>query len=542
MESKPKQYYCLRCKCFKQLVDIKRCIEKKHQYIALDYLVEYDHELIEENREKDEHVEEVIERIWHSRFIEPPDEPIKRYEYDDAQKIVLRVDEEAICPVHQKHARGFCFDCNRLICLSEYMHFKHRHLLFSDYGFKNEPIVNEGLESDPIPSKRAPLYDEQAAEIAHSLELIKENHAVLEQRKSILREATALKDKSIQLLLSAALNSSWVVTRDDCIQAACLLTTLKEDMYEANFEALETEMNKTLEKLKLYTIPIRMREFLRRISENIKPVYKIRGAFNLAFIMFETPVYVDGAGRYCTEATLNAANRDVIEFSLHINRRRYGIAMRQSTREIRIGSFDLDTYEQKQIAVAHKYRDFNHISRYVDTKLGFVSDENKLIEIDLITMEVHEVCDCECKRLITVFENRDSFRLGNSFIESENEAPLNFKDKLLRSLTFTPDKQPLSSACTYMIQKDDGSLWYMRERLDGWIRVEYDPLDDEIEAFVRSPFTTDVNKGAFMSRNYIHKADLPALPIRCNSVYFECKTLLILNRSVKVLDDKPYYL
>lgn len=525
MENNPRPYYCIRCKQYKTAEEIKRCIAKNHSYTMFSSHIEYDSILIEEEGGRHEPNEKVAKSIWQSRFVDAPKEPIDRYSYDSAEKIVLSNNDEAICPVHMQHAVGYCFDCNRMICLHENKHFSHRHILFSDFGFKNEPSA-----------KRRPL-DEDGAIIEQHLKLLDEMRKVQSEKDEILKVTADIKKQSINMLLALALQASSDIVRKYCIKAAHKLEKLTNEKYEKDFKDNNIDILRSLFKLRTHTVPLRLRYFLRRLNEEVKPDYRIRGAFNLAFIMFGVPVYVDGAGLYCTEMTMNNADHDVIGFRFHNNKYVYAVAMRQSTRDISMSYLIIETGEKKQIEIKSKYKDFNHISRYANTKLSFVSDDDKLIEIDLMTMEVREVCPCVCKRLITVFEDKVSFGLDCSFVEHEHIAPISFIDVLTNKISIP---KPVH---TYMIQKEDGSLWYMRDEATGWIRIDYEPLDNEIEVFVRSPFTANVYMGTFISKNYIHKCGVPSVHInKCNSVYFENKILIIHDRSVKPFNNLLYFL
>lgn len=518
--------YCIRCKKLKSLKSIKACIDKKHTYVVFDKFVKFDDKLIEENNDENEAVEEVAERIWRSRFIDTEDEAVEVYDYNKQLKeLILNPSSEAICPVHQKRAYGFCFSCDRFICLEEKTHFKHVHLLFSDFGFENKPS-----------SKRAPTLEDETTHRAHLIAVINES---LDKKQAILKQSIEIRDKLIRTTLLTALDSSSTITRNSCIQVANLLSLADDAKFESDFEHLNKQLNRELVQLKLASMPIEMRVLLKHLTEEVKSKHRVIGTDNYSFMLFGVPLYMDEAGLYYTENSFRR-NHDVIGFHFRFKRDSCMIAFRQTTREIRIQLTHLDTLETRFLEVAQKYKSFNHIERYVnvlknkgEAKLHFVSEDDKLIEIDLRTAEARELCDCECKRLITVFESGDCFKFTDCIPEvditvSESSDCIKFTS-CIQEVDFT----------TQMIQKDDGSLWFRRN--SDWKLIDYRPLDNEIEAFVRSPFSLDVNKGTFMSKNYIHRAGVPSTPIKCNSVYFDYRTVLVLNRSIKYLDS-PYYL
>ena len=340
--------YCIRCKKLKTLKSIKACIDKKHAYVVFDKFVKFDDKLIEENNDENEAVEEVAERIWRSRFIDIEDEAVEVYDYNKQFKeLLLNPSSEAICPVHQKRAYGFCFDCDRFICLEEKTHFNHVHLLFSDFGFENKPS-----------SKRAPTLEDETTDRAILIEAINES---LAKKQAMLQKSIEVRDEVIRIILLTALDSSSII-RNSCIQAANLLSLTDDATFESDFEHLNKQLDRELVQLKLASMPIEMRVLLKHLTDDVKSKHRVIGTDNYSFMLFGVPVYMDEAGLYYTESSFRH-NHDVIGFHFRFKRDSCTIAFRQTTREIRIQLTHLDTLETRFLVVAQKYKSFNHIQR-----------------------------------------------------------------------------------------------------------------------------------------------------------------------------------
>lgn len=559
-----KNFYCLKCKQYKD--DYDECVRKKHPFVRFDKLYQYDCELIDKQLEGEKvsqakrRIQEmrIARRIWRWRFINPPSEEIIPYDYTQWTENL-----GCNCPIHNKRPYGFCIDCDRLVCFDENTHFSHRYILFSDHGLHNE-LAQAHLKQDettPPPVKKLlderrefveanndigkayevvakndssenlSRYDADVVDVStvnHNMETIRCIDSFISNQEMIFERSREIRDKALSTLADTLSKiyreRKHSVIRRHLLYAMLALDSLDERTITYEVERAMFEKKRIITKIKKLCLSKEIQTLLHSFVQDrqyLASRYKPAIAkYRMQCIMFGTALFVDDDGLYFYKHPNENLSIETYYADHFII-----INFQQRTKELFLQNMQLRRGEANELPVVrrkkltHKYKDFLHINRNIgsDRCLYFISDDNKLIKVELETLNEEECSidlDLErCKRMLTTFEDNECYGIM--------------------------DREERRTANTQILQLDDNSLHYYRygEEVK---RVDYDlSMDPNIEMYVANVgLRDDVNRGTFVSRNYVHKASLPELPISCNSVWFDERIILILNRSAKLFEYK----
>ena len=428
--------YCETCKIVKD--DISKCIKRHHEFEI----------------ESDE--------TFAIRYATVKEEtPIITFDYTKALT--------NLCPIHNKRAIGFCFDCKRCFCGADHHHFDHRSFHFVECGIDND------FEPDEMEFKQYEYLLSQLTELwKHKDEMFE---LALKVKFEVIRN------------VSIRIPSLSPTIQKYTIQALSVVNSLKKRSIEHDIERIAADIETT----KTDILNLALSDNVKRVIEDIETV--------------RTCVTLQEKYRIPLTVRYNTLN-DHRMITVGSN---YVVLFNSKTTLYDLFSFERDHFITKIVSDKHIPLIINKnrlLMRANDTiVINGVESKNKMKNIEFNNNIDYKI----------YFLNTDD-KLVKLNIETMNEEIL-FPEFSFKSI-LTLYRTDIEAIC----QDSDGYIYYIKD--SGIHKYEWKMDFDDIKYYVGSKYNNDINYGILASNRMIYKQRAPSIKIRANFIYFDKNVLI----------------
>ena len=262
------------------------------------------------------------------------------------------------CPIHDKTAIGYCFDCDRYIC--NLNHFDHNMFLFRDYGISND--VDFDIYNDDYYNALEDAIDE----------MIK----IFNERQSIIDDNMKIRDMIIRTVAPFLATGSSTLN-DYIMQVLIMFYEFKADDIHDDIDLIPWEIEKLQKELYKFTYSesvlgvINAIRFPKPLPEKYQQWNKDHRRCKPVFI---TPTYI----------TIRYRMYEIYDYSFHVTESSDYKCFRIGNKLISLSEFvkvtDLETYTTD--VSKHRYVEFFNFNK----KLSFIDTKNRINILDIDTM------------------------------------------------------------------------------------------------------------------------------------------------------------
>ena len=447
--------YC--CTCGKEKRSFKSCISNHHSIVIYNPAYEYDFG----NKEE----------LFEDRYISVVKTPIIT---SDVTNVT------SLCPIHEKTAMGYCFDCNRCICMTDNYHFDHKMILFKDYGIDNNIDYDDNARFE---------YEDNVAQL-RALEAVD---------KDMIRAASLnLKDVVIRTI------ATWITTyptrfQPFLIEAINVINAFKEsdannDLNEvdkdiANLKTALEAMSRSNKLQQLIYEMMHPRELPGKYKRKLRDMH--RGIYGEVVIVTADTYIMKRKAPFYEPIGWNDVRRiDQDHYLTFSFDQYYPYRLFDSTKPTFKGGIRIGKHV-KYVG----FKSTNIVSSFscnFNNDLYFLNDSNELVHID-IDKKKETVLDRKFKRILTLY----------------------------------------NTSIRVMGVNDKNEIWYLT---DDWhlfpMKIPYDKLS----YYIGSKYSTDVIHGILASNDMLYRVCKPSIRIRCIFLYYDNGIVLCSGRSFKALD------
>lgn len=449
------QVYCLTCKRFKTR-SFKGCIKAHHILVFNNEDYHY-HPDIDESRTD----------VWTQRFINKPFENIDVFCYKESNLAGL-------CPLHKQAAKGFCINCNRLICFEEKTHFTHQHFIFSDYGFE---------------LKTWPLSVDDELEIEHQHMLYNVYAKLIEDEETMKETA----DKALKNIFDSIYKEA---IKANAVGNSTIRFWLNEVIKILNAWS-SNDFEKDLEQARIALI--QSDTIIRNIL--IGPnVCKLIQLFEKSKQRYENHHFINQ--HYSNDFVF--ANEMITKDENDLHRNRFSFHMHN----------------------AGMWFKCRFIEREDDNLIEITPWNREVNTYEIFGPRSIEQFDFNAERLLRFITPGNRLCIWRT--DNETRTVIDYPYHFVRLIsTYNTDIE-------FMGRTEDGTIYYKRG--EKWDRLKFSAkYDNEIEMFVGSSFTDEPEYGLLVSKRYIHRFGQPDIKIS-NAIsvsYDDDFVIAVLPRNVK---------
>lgn len=378
------------------------------------------------------------------------------------------------CPIHNKKAEGYCFTCKRCICLTDGYHFDHESLLFQDFEISNDIEVNyRAFES----------YNYSLNEM---INLLNNKDAIFERnlklKSTIIKElatAVARGSDSIQPFIIEAINA---VNKFDENDLHHDFERLEEDIEEIKNEIINLSFSDDLQKL------------IKDVNDEKRLPQKYKQPLTTRYDCLNDYTLITVGTNYVVMKNIKTDLYETFAFHEHIIRsvaRSENIIIESMKKIIAIKPNDY--IYVNTTSTTNKIKDYQ-FNNSVDDKLYFINTENKLVEVNILTMkEVVLYPEYEFKSILTLYRTN------------------------------------LKAIC---ISVDD-EIYYIDENIHKYPwKIDY----DELKYYIGSVYNSNPLKGILASNRMLYRFQDKSIRIKANFIYYDDEIILCGKKSFRLLN------
>ena len=292
-----------------------------------------------------------------------------------------------LCPIHNRIAIGYCYDCNRLYCGNQFIHTEHKHILFSDWNVS------------PI-EKPIQFNENELMEIETEIQTIEMLKFIIGKSKTFETESMSIAIEAQNLVAREFLKSNSQFLRLALSQILNLFCTYRQDNIGMDLKRVLNDFEHSRRRLERFGISEPIFKLINEKREQLDENNgrrcwlsdQIAHEFRNACVLFNRLIYFDDEGRLTSNSNHSTER---ISIDLYIPN--------DGFRSIRIDHSI--TIDMRPIG---RFNSLECMNKNIDKDwvLWFVNVEGKLIGFDIRANEqvYNGETPFKIKRLLTVFE------------------------------------------------------------------------------------------------------------------------------------------
>ena len=407
-----------------------------------------------------------IDELLRRKYIDVEETKVRTYDY--------LTYPTCNCPIHNKQAKGYCFTCKRCICLTDGYHFDHESLLFQDFEITNDIEVNyRAFES----------YTYMLNEMINSLN----------NKDAIFECNLKMKSAIIKELATA------VVRGSDSIQPFIIETLNVINKFDGNdlhhdFERLEENIEEIKNEIINLSFSDDLQKLIKDVNDEKRLPQKYRQPLTMRYNCLNDYTLVTVSPDYVIMKNIKTERYERFVFHEHI------ILSVGTSECIIIDAMEKiitinpnDRIYVNVTPTTNKIKDYQFNNSVAD-KLYFINTENKLVEIDLVSLKEEILYpEYDFKSILTLYRTN------------------------------------LKAVC---ISVDD-EIYYIDETIHKYPwKIDY----DELKYYIGSAYNSNPLKGILASNRMLYRFQDKSIRIKANFIYYDDEIILCGKKSFRLLN------